>query len=633
MRSVALIGLLLSSASVEAVTLPSWNSMTGGGDPWAFSLMEVQGSRPGARQGHAAVEVGHKIYVIGGCEQEIQCYNDVNVFDTGSQQWSKEEVTGEAPEPRGGHTATLVGSDIILFGGANSEETFGDVYRFDLSRKKWTRLQNPSDAPSKRTSHAAALDTNGRIYTYGGYDAEANFLNDLWILKAPPSPPAGQDEGEASLTVTWAKPVPTGTVPMAREGHSLTLVDNKLVLFGGYTSGGHVANDAHAYDPQSQAWQQLDISGALPSPRQAHSAIRHGHDLVIAGGCEVSEEHPKCFNDVWALNLIDMQWSQRSSGAAGWMPREGHTASFVGGKMYSFGGCQLGSDCFADISVLDTMDPCPAACGHHGQCVDGAHCQCTEPGFTGHDCMQPLTCQQDCGLHGACGQDGQCVCTQGWSGEGCSQPPRCPGSPLPCNGRGACTPHGKCVCQPGASGEDCFDDVVIVASDGKNSGQGFVVASSRSKKQTSLLALGSSDHLSQGTQQGAAVEKSVVQAAQVSAKNAPATEEKKESVSTGDFGVAQVNKIGHLGEKDSVQCKDNCNWRGLCDGGVCFCQPGYSGGVCEIERVSNSGTLGLPVVLVLTGATLVGSCFSTFILLGCLNRSRKDQAELAGYEA
>ena len=38
---------------------------------------------------------------------------------------------------------------------------------------------------------------------------------------------------------------------------------------------------------------------------------------------------------------------------------------------------QVSADCFNDVSVLDTMEPCPEQCGGHGTCVDERYCQCT----------------------------------------------------------------------------------------------------------------------------------------------------------------------------------------------------------------------------------------------------------------
>lgn len=187
-----------------------------------------------------------------------------------------------------------------------------------------------------------------------------------------------------------------------------------------------------------------------------------------------------------------------------------------------FGGCQVSADCFNDVSVLDTMEPCPEECGSHGTCVDGRCCQCTAPGFTGHDCLQPLTCHSDCGLHGLCAQDGQCACSGGWSGENCQEPPRCPGATLPCSGRGECLSGGTCRCQAGAAGPDCFADIVNHSSASRRSP--FFAR----RLMQGLLSLGTETDLHQ---------------------------KKEQPVSTSDFGIARVNQDGHQGE-GSLDCED-----------------------------------------------------------------------------
>lgn len=106
--------------------------------------------------------------------------------------------------------------------------------------------------------------------------------------------------GETTLAA-WSRPVPIGEVPVAREGHSLTLLDKQLFLFRGYTATGAEVNDLHTYNISEQSWKELSVSGTSPSPRQAHSAVRHGH-LVVAGGCGGSV----CFSDVWSLDPLNL---------------------------------------------------------------------------------------------------------------------------------------------------------------------------------------------------------------------------------------------------------------------------------------------------------------------------------------
>jgi len=250
---------------------------------WPWSRVSINGPSPAAREGHSLVEVGKRLFLFGGCVQGIRCFNDVHIFDTETLTWSQEPITGDAPEPRGGHSATLVGTDMYVFGGANSDTTYGDAYKLDLIQRHWSRAVpvGSTSLPSRRTSHAAAADSHGRIYIAGGYDAESNFLNDVWILDVYAGQSQDWKDGN-SFPAVWEKPSPTGEAPTPREGHSLTLVDRHLVLFGGYTASGAVSNDVYLYDLETQAWKSARPAGTeVPAPRQAHSAVRHGRDVVV----------------------------------------------------------------------------------------------------------------------------------------------------------------------------------------------------------------------------------------------------------------------------------------------------------------------------------------------------------------
>lgn len=610
----ALLFRLCLASAVCLIALPplarAESAFAGRTQSWAWSRVDTDGIRPAGRQGHAAVELGQRVYVVGGCKEAISCYNDVHVFDTQSMSWSQEPLEGEAPEPRGGLSATLLfGTDIVVFGGASNTETFGDVRRLDPVKRRWSRVPvlaaDGAGGPGRRTGHAAAADSRGRIWVFGGYDADGNLHNDLWIL-------ALSFDQDGQMVGTWSKPMPTGEVPSPRLGHSFTYIDGKLVAFGGFTADGRTVNEAYAYEPETQRWAQLNAGGMLPGPRTASSAARHGHDLVVAGGCDVSEARPVCYSDVWSLNLVDMRWTRRSSDALTWFPREGHSAIFVRGRMFAFGGCDLRPTCYNDVAVLDSADPCPSACGEHGKCVGGQFCQCTTPGFSGHDCMQPLVCPADCGLHGACSQDGQCVCDNGWSGPLCTVEIGCPkgvgdiaGDALACSGHGACLPEGHCKCNVGYEGDACSN--VVQEKVGL-----------QAMLQTGAKGLRSSSSSSKT-------------AARAHSGFHPARKVKSGPVDNDDFGVHEVNEDGVDGP--TTECPDSCNFRGLCEKEVCYCQPGFEGKKCQTVIVSTDGTLSLTTTL-LIGAVVLGIFYMIgFYVMHQHTEQKIQEAIKAGYDS
>jgi len=619
---------------------------------WAWSRVDPAGLQPSAREGHAAVEVGNKIFVIGGCVQGIRCFNDVHIFDTDSLTWSQEPFTGDAPEARGGHSAVLVGTDIFVFGGASSETTYGDAYKLDLIQRHWSRAV-PSgcpSVPSRRTNHAAVADAHGRIYIMGGYDADSNFLNDVWILNVY----AGNVDkwtDAGSFPIVWEKPSTAGIAPTPREGHSLTLVDRKLVLFGGYTQSGAVANDVHLYNLDTSQWTAASVVGAmLPAARQAHSAARHGRDVIIAGGCSVSDTQPECYNDVWALNTIDMRWSKRASDVVSWFAREGHTAVFVRGRMFAFGGCQLTSECYNDMTVLDTSDPCPSSCSGHGTCNMNQFCRC-DAGFTGHDCMQPLTCPRDCSGHGQCSEAGTCACDNGFGGTDCAMEFSCPGAPAKCSSHGKCLSSGQCQCFSGFSEGDCSAGAAVCPN--KCSGNGYCSATSQCVCQRGFTGvdcstpfLGLQQHASgiaAGTVAQPAAKELSLAAKQVSLAvgktnvtkqgHGYVPPHKKHAMApptAEQFGIPTVNDVGHTGVQVG-KCDDNCNFRGVCQDGECFCQPGFYGKKCGMVKTSEKGTVSLAVLLLIGGGCAVVSFSIMTLLLHLSMQSKRAKETELGY--
>mmetsp|Transcript_15136 Transcript_15136/g.35474 ORF Transcript_15136/g.35474 Transcript_15136/m.35474 type:complete len:676 (-) Transcript_15136:68-2095(-) len=640
--------------------------------PWTWSRVEARGVRPAARQGHAAVEVGSRIYVIGGCVQDVQCYNDIHIFNTETLEWSQEPYSGDAPEPRGGHSATLLGAAIYVYGGASSMGAVGDTYRFDLVKRRWTRgiAVSGGVGPGRRTNHAAVADSNGRIYIFGGYSAEGTYLSDLWLLSMEGFTAAGASapiKAAESFAIAWSLPASTGQIPAARSSHSLTLVDQRLVVFGGYLAEGQVANDVHIFDLDDQVWKSPSAAPDAPAPRQGHSAVRHGRDVVVAGGCDVSREDSVCYNDAWTLSLVDMLWTRRSSDEITWFPREGHSATFSRGRMFVFGGCDLSLQCYDDVAALDSQDPCPANCGGHGECAVGAppmgsFCRCMS-GFMSHDCMQPVTCPGNCGGHGSCGAGGQCICDNGWGGPSCETALPCPWAHTTdgfyaCANKGRCMTDGMCQCFRGYGGPSCEEGVPLCP--GNCSGHGVCSSLSTCICEEGWVgpachqpALPQQPPLVIGSRSAAALTKPFAtslsslesmwskgrEVLSLSKRQSPAASSTRtlnskssQHVPTNrDFGVETVNPGGHTGVINTNTCPESCNFRGICQDDICYCQPGFMGRACESARQSTVGTYSIGVSAAIAGTCFVVTLLTLLILLFWQWRQKSLSDQKFGY--
>jgi len=178
------------------------------------------------------------------------------------------------------------------------------------------------DAPPLKYRHVAVYDpVRQRMIVFGGFTVNGNsggVMNDVWVLSL------------ASATPTWTALTPTGSPPSARYSGSAVYdpVRDRVLLFGGQTSGGPAVNDVWALSlGASPAWTPVGVSGSTPpAPRSGHAAIYDPlrDRMIVCGGVDSGASDQ---NDVWALALADtVRWSLLA--VSGALPaRRHHTGS------------------------------------------------------------------------------------------------------------------------------------------------------------------------------------------------------------------------------------------------------------------------------------------------------------------
>ncbi len=257
------------------------------------------GHGPHRLRAHTATLVGSQIFVFGGTGANV-CFNDVYVLDADCMHWSKPECSGEVPPVLRAMTATAVGKKIVIFGGGDGPVYYNDVYVFDTVTRRFTK--------PKVAGHVGG--GNGRS------SAAAN---------------GGGGSGSGS-----AVGVGGGSGSSGGDGISESNADADAAGSGG---GGGDGSSA----PQ------------LPQERRAHTACLYKHGIYIFGG----GNGVNALNDIWRLDVADTakpSWrlvcpagrpSARQPPVRGY-----HTANMVGSKLIVFGGSD-GLECFRDVWVYD----------------------------------------------------------------------------------------------------------------------------------------------------------------------------------------------------------------------------------------------------------------------------------------
>lgn len=130
---------------------------------------------------------------------------------------------------------------------------------------------------------------------------------------------------------------------------------------GGYGESKGRFNDVFEYNTMTRQWRLLACGGDVPKPMYLHSAVQHGHTMMVFGGNNGKET-----NDAYTLDLRNNMWSRAPqpgmlapSSAHPPSARYGHAACTFGpgnGQLLIVGGCRTNNSYHRDTHVqsLDT---------------------------------------------------------------------------------------------------------------------------------------------------------------------------------------------------------------------------------------------------------------------------------------
>ncbi|KAG7397558.1 kelch domain-containing protein 1 [Phytophthora boehmeriae] len=258
------------------------------------------------RTWHDVVYLASKnlLIVFGGernsaAEGELDLLSDIMVLDTECMLWYPPAIRGTAPSARSGHTCSVLGNDMVVFGGSRGRNRQSSVHVLDCDDWNWKVVKVEGKAPSARTYHSAVAVGNDKIVYFGGNDSTKSFSSIHVLHKVE------KDEGDAVWK--WEEPAVVGVPPQARTGHSSTLLQTgKILIFGGWdpqrddaSSPGSVFDDAFLLDTQTWEWEPAifaeasSTEGALRG-RVGHSAVLDDNGFVhLFGGQNGSDNRLK----------------------------------------------------------------------------------------------------------------------------------------------------------------------------------------------------------------------------------------------------------------------------------------------------------------------------------------------------
>ena len=156
------------------------------GDAYAWSTVNVPTDGPCARWHHSATLVAPRsIFMFGGFTNDKRL-NDGWIFDAIDETFKRAFGTDDdqVPYPRGAHSASCVGTDVLVFGGYGGKgygrRDFNDCHSLDTETFTWSPVVTTGETPSARSGHQACV-VEDKVYIFGGWNC-AEQLNDVSIL-------------------------------------------------------------------------------------------------------------------------------------------------------------------------------------------------------------------------------------------------------------------------------------------------------------------------------------------------------------------------------------------------------------------------------------------------------------------
>lgn len=136
-------------------------------------------------------------------------------------------------------------------------------------------------------------------------------------------------------TNMWLHLIPNTEVSfMPRYGHTSSMVDSRIIIFGGKNDKDEVLNTVTVFDPFSNTFVNVSCKKS-PPPRYHHSASVYGTTIIIHGG---KSSHRKLLSDTWEFDTIKMQWREIITRGDQVIPRKCHSSFIYGNYFVVVGG-------------------------------------------------------------------------------------------------------------------------------------------------------------------------------------------------------------------------------------------------------------------------------------------------------
>jgi N-acetylneuraminic acid mutarotase len=213
--------------------------------------------------------IGEKAYIFGGNgpSATLLLLATTQIYDFETDTWS---LGANMPNAASAHSAEMVNGKIYIIGEHVSPQTFTNVMEYDPVDDEWI---TKGPLPEIFYAHGSCV-YDGLIYSFGGRDNDFNLINT--VRTYDPS------------NDTWNNGL--GNMPYYRDKSAVCIYEDEIYLFGG--------NPSLKYTPSNDSWTELDageceiVAYAVP--------IIDDDRILLFGGYKSGGSYPNPSNEIWA---------------------------------------------------------------------------------------------------------------------------------------------------------------------------------------------------------------------------------------------------------------------------------------------------------------------------------------------
>ncbi|XP_023686023.2 F-box only protein 42-like [Paramormyrops kingsleyae] len=250
---------------------------------WESRTFPYPGTPITQRFSHSACyyDLNQSMYVFGGCTQSScnAAFNDLWRLDLNSKEWIRPLASGSYPSPKAGATLVIYKDLLVLFGGwtrpspyplHQPERFFDEIHTYSPS-KNWWNCFVTTHGPPPMAGHSSSV-IGGCMVVFGGSLGARQMSNEVWVLDL-------EQWSWFKPSVSGPAPHPRGGQSQ------IVIDDETLLILGGCGGPNTLLKDAWLLHMSASPWkwQQLRVENDDHGAPElwCHPACRVGQCVVV----------------------------------------------------------------------------------------------------------------------------------------------------------------------------------------------------------------------------------------------------------------------------------------------------------------------------------------------------------------